>query len=181
MTTLLRMIHAIDEHLEAALVPHAFGGALALAYCIGEPRATADIDVNVFLRPDRVDTVLAALPDEVGWDDEDRRILERDGQARLWWDRTPIDVFLSTTAFHDGAAARTHREELGGRTVPFLSCDDLAVFKAFFNRRKDWADLEAMVRAERFDVDRAIGVIARHLGPDDHRIAQLIELTQLDG
>ncbi len=28
--------------------------------------------------------------------------------------------------------------------LPFLSCPDLAVFKVFFNRTKDWADLEAM-------------------------------------
>src|SRR5262249_14713784 len=39
-------ILAIDRALVA--VPHAFGGALALAY-YAEPRATVDIDLNVFL------------------------------------------------------------------------------------------------------------------------------------
>ncbi|MBI1843131.1 MAG: hypothetical protein HYR89_00725, partial [Actinobacteria bacterium] len=33
-------------------VPHAFGGALALAY-YAEPRATIDIDLNVFVHGDR--------------------------------------------------------------------------------------------------------------------------------
>jgi len=36
---------AIDSALTG--LPHAFGGALALAY-YAEPRATVDIDVNVF-------------------------------------------------------------------------------------------------------------------------------------
>ena len=35
---------AIHEALLDAKLPHAFGGALALAYCVGEPRATRDVD-----------------------------------------------------------------------------------------------------------------------------------------
>ena len=41
------LIVAVHEHLSAAKVRHAFGGALALAY-VAEPRGTVDIDVNVF-------------------------------------------------------------------------------------------------------------------------------------
>lgn len=177
MSTLLEKILALADALTAAEVPHAFGGALALAYCVGEPRGTVDIDVNIFLAPDAVDRVLAAMPAEVSWDDSDRRLLERDGQARLWWERTPVDVFLSTTAFHDGAAERAREELLAGRTIRVLACDDLAVFKAFFDRRKDWADLEAMVRVGSFDVDRALGALTRHLGPDDPRVAKLLEVV----
>lgn len=177
MTTLLEKILALDEALSTAEVPHAFGGALALAYCVGEPRGTVDIDVNVFLAPDAVDEVLAAMPGGITWDDTDRRLLVRDGQARLWWDRTPVDVFLSTTPFHDGAAERAREEQLAGRTIRVLACDDLAVFKAFFDRRKDWADLEAMVRVRSFDVERVLGVLTRHLGPDDPRVAKLLEVV----
>lgn len=177
MTTLLEKILALDEALSTAEVPHAFGGALALAYCVGDPRGTVDIDVNVFLAPDAVDEVLAALPTEVTWDASDRRLLLRDGQARLWWDRTPVDVFLSTTAFHEGAAERARDEQLAGRTIRVLACEDLAVFKAFFARRKDWADLEAMARVGSFDVERVLGVLTRHLGPDDPRVAKLLEVV----
>ncbi len=42
-------IIAIHEHLAAAGLPHAFGGALALAWCTGRARGTIDIDVNVFV------------------------------------------------------------------------------------------------------------------------------------
>ena len=54
-----------------------------------------------------------------------------------------------------------------------LAPDDLAVFKAFFDRTKDWADLEEMVTAGTLDVDRAVGVLSRYLGPTDERIERL--------
>ena len=177
MSTLLDKLTALHDALDADAIPHAFGGALALAFCVGEPRATADIDVNVFLKVDDADRVLASLPSDVVWDEDDRAILLRDGQARLWWESTPVDVFMNTTDFHEGAAERSRHEEVNGRSLPFLSCRDLAVFKAFFNRRKDWADLEAMLVAEAFDLDMVIGILARYLGPTDERIAQLLEVS----
>ena len=43
-----------------AKIPHAIGGALALAY-YAEPRATIDIDLNVFVPPERWEEVVGAL------------------------------------------------------------------------------------------------------------------------
>ena len=50
------------------------------------------------------------------------------------------------------------------------------MFKAFFDRTKDWADLEAMAEAETLDVEAVVGVLARHLGADDDRIQRLLSL-----
>jgi len=60
--------------------------------------------------------------------------------------------------------------------LPFLACEDLAVFKAFFNRTRDWADLEAMREADTLDVPAVAGVLATFLGNDDDRIARLLSL-----
>ncbi len=177
MIPLADMIVALDQHLARAGVDHAFGGALALAWCTQTPRGTSDIDLNVFLEPGEVDMVLAALPAEVVWGAPERTMLERDGQARLHWDSTPVDVFLNTTEFHVAAADRAVFHEFNGVLVPFLSCADLAVFKVFFNRTRDWADLEEMVAVNALDADRTIGVLARHLGVDDKRVRRLVELT----
>src|SRR3954463_11706974 len=106
MTGLPAKIVAIHEALSAADVPHAFGGALALAWCTQRARGTIDIDINVFAAPDDADDVVAALPSEVTWSADDVVLLRRDGQVRLWWDTTPIDVFLSTTEFHRAAEGR---------------------------------------------------------------------------
>ncbi len=54
----------------------------------------------------------------------------------------------------------------------------LAVFKAFFDRTKDWADLEEMSAAGTLDVDAVVGVLVRYLGAEDHRVARLLSLGE---
>lgn len=166
-------IVALHEAFAATDVPHAFGGALALAWCTQRARGTIDIDVNVFLPAERADDVLAALPDQVSHTAGDRLALVDDGQSRLWWDGTPVDVFLDTTPFHHDVGTRVRFEPFGTAMIPFLACRDLAVFKAFFDRTKDWADLEEMHTAGTLDVEAVTGVLVRYLGGDDDRIARL--------
>jgi hypothetical protein len=166
-------IVALHRALETAEIPHAFGGALALAWCTQQARGTIDIDLNLFVAPDRTDEVLAALPAGVTWGDRDRTAMERDGQVRLWWEETPVDLFFNTTEFHERLATRTQRHPFLDAELPFLSCRDLAVFKAFFNRTRDWADLEDMAAAGALDVEAVLGVLANYLGGDDDRVARL--------
>lgn len=167
---------AIHRALSKHDLDHAFGGALALAWCTEQARGTIDVDVNVFVGPDRVADVLSALPNAIEVGDADTALLVRDGQARLWWGSTPVDVFLNTTRFHDEVASRVRWERFGRTDLPFLACEDLAVFKAFFNRTKDWADLEAMRDAGTLDVAKIAGTLATFLGSDDERIARLLRL-----
>lgn len=163
----------LHQALRAAAIPHAFGGALALAWCTERARGTIDLDVNLFVDPDRAAEVLAALPDGVAHSADDLDRIHADGQVRLWWDRTPIDLFFNTTDFHERVAERTRDEPFLGIDVPFLACRDLAVFKAFFDRTKDWADLEEMAAAGTLDVEAVLGVLVVHLGGTDHRIERL--------
>ena len=92
---------AVHDALRAAGLPHAIGGAIALGYCTLEARGTQDVDINVFVAPSRTREVLAALPDGVRVTARDLEVAERDGQVRLLWDATPIDVFFSVLPFHD--------------------------------------------------------------------------------
>ena len=134
--------------LDGGELPHAFGGALALAYCTSEPRGTKDIDVNVFIGVDRLPELVGALPTGIAVTDADRSALERDGQTRLWWDGTPVDLFLSNHPFHDHAEASARTVPFAGiDDLPILACADLAVFKAFFGRAKDAVDVAGMVAA----------------------------------
>jgi hypothetical protein len=165
--------------LARAGLAHAFGGALALAWCTQRARGTIDIDVNVFVPSDRTNDVIAALPDDVTCAEPDRRQLLEDGQARMWWGHTPLDVFLDTTPFHHAMAERICWERFGDRDLPFLACRDLAVFKAFFDRTKDWADLEEMHAAGTLDVEAVAGVLAHYLGADDPRLARLLDLARV--
>jgi hypothetical protein len=176
VTVLVDKIVTLHRSFDAARIPHAFGGALALAWCTQRARGTIDIDVNVFVDRSRTDELLAALPDGVQWSDTDRTRIERDGEVRLWWGETPVDVFVNTTEYHEQVAERCRHEPFAGAELPFLGCTDLAVFKAFFDRTKDWADLEEMAAAGTLDTDRVVGILTHHLGVPDHRIDRLRSL-----
>ncbi len=178
MTTIVDKIVTISRALTDRNIPHAFGGALALAWCTEQARGTIDIDVNVFVERAATEAVLEALPAGIVWTADQQTELERDGQVRLWWDTTPVDVFLNTTEFHAQVAVRTRDHAFNGADVPFLSCTDLAAFKAFYNRTKDWADIEAMMEMQTLDVDRVIGVLTRYLGVDDERLERFLNLVQ---
>ena len=177
MTSLADKIVAVHKALDRADLPHAFGGALALAWCTQRARGTIDIDVNVFVPVEQVDDVIAALPGAVTYSTDDVDQLRTDGQTRLWWDHTPIDVFMNTTGYHEAVAGRARLEQFAGATVPFLACRDLAVFKAFFDRTKDWADLEEMHAAGTLDTESVMGTLALYLGGDDPRIERLRSLA----
>ena len=178
MSDLVDKIMTLDAELESAGIPHAFGGALALAWCTERARGTIDIDCNVFVPPVKVLWVFDALPDGVAWDDAAVTSVVRDGQVRLWWDATPVDLFLDTAPLHADVAARVRRKPFGGRDVPFLSCSDLAVFKAFYNRTKDWADLEDMAANGTLEPDRVATTLAQYLGDGDERVARLRALPR---
>jgi hypothetical protein len=167
LTTKIVRLHGA---LSAAELPHAFGGALALAFCTAEPRATKDIDVNIFVGADRITEVTAAFPRGVVVSGGDRTRLVRDGQSRLWWGDTPVDVFLSNHPFHDQAAANRRTVPFAGvDDLPVLACSDLAVFKAFFARPKDEIDVATMVAAGSVDLSRLRRAVEALLGSTDDR------------
>jgi hypothetical protein len=173
-------ILAVHTDLAAAELPHAIGGALALAFCVEEPRATHDIDVNVFVGSDHAAEVVAALPEGTQTTTAKRRQLERDGQSRLWWGDTAIDVFLSNHPFHDGVEARCRHVPFAGTDLPVLACEDLAVFKAFFARPKDAVDLAEMVRAGTIEPGLLMAQLGDLLGVDHPSIEFARRAVALD-
>jgi hypothetical protein len=169
-------LHAIHDALGAAGIAHAFGGAIALAYCVEDPRGTRDLDVNIFLDASEASTALAALPEGVRVREEDVLTVERDGQTRLFWDGVPVDVFLNNLPLHEAVAGSIVWVPLEGREVPMLDCASLAIFKTFFDRTQDWADLEAIAMATPEDIEEAAATIADLMGENDPGYVRLREL-----
>ena len=168
-------ILAVDRALGD--VPHAFGGALALAYH-AEPRATVHIDVNVFVPTEEADRVLLPLAD-LGIDVADASgPAMRDAQVRVMWGHTPIDLFFSYDRFHDAAERGAVEVPFADHTIRVLSAEHLAVCKVIFDRPKDWIDIEAMMTlgtlADPAEVLRWVGRIAGDDDPRYDRIAALL-------
>jgi hypothetical protein len=175
MSELGDQLLAIHDGLDSAGIPHAIGGAIALGYCVLEPRGTRDVDVNVFVAPERARDVFAALPAGVEVSGVKLEQAELDGQVRLRWGITPVDLFLSVLPFHDRVEAHVRLVPFEGHTIPVLDCTALAVFKAMFDRARDWVDIEAMVEARSLDIDDAMHWISEMAG-NDLRIEKLTDL-----
>jgi hypothetical protein len=178
MTSLVRKIVRIDELLTTAGIPHAFGGAFALAYHTREPRGTIDIDVNIFVPASEISRVADALSGVVQVNQNHVDAAQRDDQVRVMWGETPIDIFFNVTSFHDDVERHVTHVDFRGRAVPILSAVHLAVFKALFNRTKDWADVEGMVTEGSLDVARAVGLLVGVCGVADPRVERLASLRR---
>lgn len=59
--------------------------------------------------------------------------------------------------------------------IPVFDCTSLAVFK-FFNRTKDWADLEAMAEAGQLAPDAVAAFLVGLLEKDGPQVARLKSL-----
>ena len=176
MISLVDRVLAVCASLDEHEVPWALGGALALAYATEEPRGTRDIDINVFVSATEAATVFAALPDDVRHSPADVRQAQHDEQVRLMWDDTPLDLFFAAERFHYEVQQRFQVVPFAGRLIRVLCAEDLAVFKAMFDRPKDWVDIATMVESKAIDLDLAADRLERLLG-EDLRIARLRHLS----
>lgn len=168
--TLVSKLLALAAALTGAEVPHAFGGAIALAYWTQEPRGTRDIDVNAFVPAASPQPVLDALPPGVAVPPGTLDALVADGQVRLWWDDTPVDLFLDYAPLHEQAARGARAVPFGGELIRVIGPDELVLFKALFDRPKDWVDIEAIVRAGSADRDVVRQGLVALVGVDDPRV-----------
>ena len=168
----------IDEGLAHAQIPHAFGGAIALAY-YGEPRTTIDIDVNIFVSVDRFEKLKRELS-EIGVDRFPAgATIRRDGQGRAFWGSTPVDLFFSYDPIHEAMRRDAREVPFGDRSIPILSVEHLIVSKAVHDRPKDWIDLEQVLTANPgLDLNEVNRWLARIVGRSNARYARFRGLVQ---
>ncbi|CAN5129986.1 hypothetical protein BH24ACT1_BH24ACT1_04520 [soil metagenome] len=181
--SLVELVLEVHHHLDGAGTPHAFGGALALAY-VAEPRGTIDIDVNVFSPMTDIDTVLQVFS-AIDLRPERRREdwMPLAGiRLRRDVDPFPVDVFPALGERYAEIERRCPRHPFGpgGDRLPFLSAEDLTVFKLSFGRDKDWVDIRGIAAAEPdLDVEYVEDQLVGLRGPLMHpRIARLRRLLR---
>jgi hypothetical protein len=180
---LVELVLATHDALNRNGRAHAFGGALALAY-YAEPRATLDVDVNVFVPVTQLDDVVAELA-SVGLAPERPsgewlpvsgiRLLQAHGAA-------PVDLFPSLSEAYVGIAGRTRTMPFGqdGIELPFLSAEDLVAFKLSFGRPKDWLDVTQLAATRPdLDVELVEHTLLDMRGPSMHpRLARLRSISR---
>lgn len=173
----VELIVAVHDHLHGTGLPHAFGGALALGY-IAEPRGTVDIDVNVFVPADEIGLVTDAVA-PLGYRPPDSA--DATSIAGIRFDHTvepfPLDVFPSLDDRYGEIARRVERHPFGrgSDVLPFLSAEDLCIFKLSLGRPQDWVDLRNIAAARPgLDVDYIEDQLIALRGPTMYpRLARL--------
>ena len=176
---LLKRLQSVHAALSTAGYDHAVGGALALAVHV-EPRFTADIDLNVTADAQRPEGLLQALPTDLDVTVGAAAELRRDGQTRLWWRNpdTALDLFLPQhPTYHRLVVERAVPVDFLGAGIKVITATDLVVFKALFNRSKDWVDIEALITESTPDIDEALRWLSEFLPEDDSRLTRLRALA----
>ena len=175
-------IISLHEMLSSAGVPHQFGGAIALTW-YRNPRATTDIDINLTVPPEAAEPILEMLGRlGVAVAPEARAAIALDGQARLDWDGSSLDVFFATMDLHFEMAERARSVRFGPVDIPILAPEHLIVCKAIFDRPKDWLDIKEMLRwGTEVDTARTLYWVRDILGPRADQYVRLVGLLEATG
>lgn len=177
----LHIARTLADVLEANEIDYAIGGALALGF-YAEPRATMDVDINIFVSSARVTEVVLNVLSGIGFKPDDparfQETAQTDGQFRGRIDGVRVDVFVPAIDYYASLAARRRTVMLNDRSLQILGPEDLLVLKMMFFRRKDLADAEAVLRStERFDCEFVRRHLVEFVGDDDPRIEEWDQLV----
>jgi len=175
--TAVDVARGLADILERRGIPYAIGGALALAYH-APPRATVDVDINIFVPPqDGLQALLAVLAEAAFTADSPETVVRtatEDGQFRGRISGIRVDVFVPAIAFYAEMATRTQRVPLLGRPIDILAPQDLLTLKMMFFRRKDLADVEAVLRnpPPALDIESVRARLVDMVGESDERLSE---------
>lgn len=169
-------VSTVDRCLSDEEIPHAIGGALAVGY-YGEPRSTLDIDVNVFVPPDRWRDIRKSL-EPLGIDIEiDEASLKRAGEVKLGWGSNFIHLFFSCDPLHEEMYRAIRTAPFNGGRIPIVSPEHLIIRKALLDRTKDWLDIEQiLVATSPVNLEEVEDWLERMVGADDLRMKKLREV-----
>jgi hypothetical protein len=149
------------------------------------PRATVDVDVNIFVTDEREFTKALGILNSSGFVAEaDPATLLRqareEGQFRGRMEGIRIDVFVATVPFYKELKRRVRNVVLLGRPMKILGAEDLVVLKLIFFRRKDLADAEAVLRDQGTALDRrkVRTRLVKLVGEADERVHAWDELAR---
>ena len=153
---------------------YALGGALAYGQ-YGIPRATNDVDVNVFVAPASLAPVVEALrslgiPMDAATAE---RQAEAEGLFVVRFGDLRIDVFTPSIDFSWEAERTRVRHMIDGVGVWFLSVEAVCVFKLLFFRGKDIVDLERLiaVQGDAIDTGYVRDRLVEMMGVEDPRVS----------
>lgn len=177
--TVTQVVLRLIDALGPSDIPYAFGGALALA-AWSEPRATADVDVILWIDSAQLDRAIELVRQagvHVDRDSAHAQVSSR-GMFAGMAGAVRVDVFVPSIPFYAEAERRRVPTQIAGRTTWVHSAEVLAVFKLLFFRPKDLLDVERMLQIQGAQFDRAFvrKALIEMMDDADVRIAKWDEI-----
>lgn len=169
----------LAETLERHAMPYCLGGAIAYGQ-YGIPRATKDVDINVFLEPDALTPLIVILQDlGLRFPADPAGDAAREGLVVAHWNGYRIDIFTPSIPFSREAERTKTYFQFDDRGAWFLAVEALCVFKLLFFRGKDLVDLERLlaVMGPQIDIAYVRHHIADMMGETDERTHAWDRLT----
>jgi Nucleotidyltransferase of unknown function (DUF6036) len=165
----------LAARLDARKIPYMVIGGLANAVW-GVPRATVDIDITVVLDLGEIEALLAQLaPQYLARSSRPKELAEETHVLPLRHaGGTQVDLILAMLPFEHEAVSRAVAVEIGGTSVRFCTAEDLVLLKIVSERERDLADVEALLRRRRTEIDRS------YLDPRIHELATLLMRPDLE-
>lgn len=174
----------VTRPLETAGIPYAIGGAVAYGYW-GVPRATVDVDLNLFVDDAHLGEAIDRLSEGGAIIDKPAALASSRsrGDFRGVVAGMRLDVFTPSVEFSHEAARTRVRTTLLDEPVWILSAEAIAVFKLLFFRPKDILDLERLVavQGDGVDVEYVRRWVIEMLGEGDERVARWDRIVEEHG
>jgi hypothetical protein len=121
----------------------------------GEPRATLDVDVTIWVEPDRVETAIQDFANRLAL--RTAEPVETVRRLRLLPVRAsngvPVDLLFAKWPIERQALERTARLQIGDIQVRVAPLDYLLFLKLISDRPKDLSDAEALIHRHRGKFD----------------------------
>lgn len=161
---------AIAESLRSLGIPYTVIGGLANAIW-GEPRATLDIDITVWVDEEAIETIpghladrFTLLPDDPVDFVRQTRVLPLETEAGV-----RIDVIFGMLPFEQAAIERSVSRTIAGEPIHFCTAEDLILYKIISDREQDLRDVRGILRRRGTELDRA------YLDPRVQELAEALE------
>lgn len=156
MTELESAVAEVAAILEGLALPYMLIGGLAVA-AWGEPRATLDVDVSLWVEPETFEFTVDALCTRLKPVPSDPRRFSAETRVlpMLSAGGTRIDLVFAALPVERDLIARATLKQLGGRPVNVASVEDLIWMKLISERAKDVEDARRLIRRFRATLDRA--------------------------
>jgi hypothetical protein len=156
MTPLEAALVEISTALDRLQVPHMLVGGLAVSLW-GEPRATLDVDLVLWVEPEDLPSVVTQLAKEfhplpaspVAFVAQTRVLPVSTAQG------VRADLIFAELPYERKAIGRSQQKQVGDRMVAVASLEDLLLSKLVSGRSRDLDDVSRILRRFRHQIDYA--------------------------